>query len=181
MSFVTNSNRIFITDSAGNVKFDTNRKYPFIIGSITGTETFSNTVTAQTVQVSAGESWTSTTAYFGTEIDSTRVLLTAPYPISFCFAAITLNSKSAGVAASPSGAYYYDCIATSKTYAINGSLLVELEASSNGRVMRASQITCYTNASNQVVMHFKRSAYNNDAPTAASFTFGYTIQYGRIT
>lgn len=180
MSFITNSDRIFITDGSGNVKFDTNRKYPFIIGSITGTQTFTNTVTAQTVTVAAGESFTSSTAYFGSEIDSTRILLNAPYPINFCFSAITLNNVSnAGV--SPGGAFYYDLITVGKTYAINGSLLVELQVSANGRVMRVAQITCYANASNQVVMHFKRSAYNNDVAAAASFTFGYTIQYGRIT
>lgn len=180
MSFLTDANRILVTDSLGNAKFDTNRKYPFLVSTITGSETFTNTVTAQTVQVAAGESFTTTTAYFGSEIDSTRILTTSAVNLKFCFAAITLTNKS-NVAASPGGAYYFYSLPVDRTYAINGSLLTELQIASNGRVMRAGQLTCYVNDLKQVIMHFKRTALNNDVSAACSFTFNYNIQFGAIT
>lgn len=180
MSFLTDNNRIYVSDASGNVKFDTNRKYPFLVSSVTGSETFTNTVTAQTVQVAAGESFTTSTAYFGSEIDSTRILTTSPVNLKFCFAAITLTSSS-NVAQSPGGAYYFYALPLNRTYSINGSLLVELEIASNGRVMRAAQLTCYVNNLKQVIMHFKRTAYNNDVSAACSFTFNYNIQFGAIT
>jgi hypothetical protein len=180
MSFITNNNRIYVSDDSGNVKFDTNRKYPFLVSSVAGSETFTNTVTSQTVQVQAGESFTSSTAFYGSEIDSTRILTTSGVNLKFCFAAITLTAKS-NVAESPGGAYYFYSLPVNRTYAINGSLLVELQIASNGRVMRAAQLTCYVNAANQVLMHFKRTGYNNDVSAACSFTFNYNIQFGAIT
>lgn len=180
MSLITSANRIYISDSSGNVKFDTNRKYPFIASTITGSETFTNTITAQAVQVQAGESWTTSTAYLGSEIDSTRILTTATFPLKFCFASITLTNVS-NAGQSPGGAYYYYIIPTNRSYSLNGSLLVELEVASNGRVMRAAQLTCYVNDLKQVIMHFKRTAHNNDLSAACSFTFNYKIQFGAIT
>lgn len=180
MSLITDANRIYISDSEGNVKFDTNRKYPFIASTITGSETFTNTVTAQTVQVQAGETWTTSTANFGSEIDSTRILTTATFPLNFCFASITLTSVS-NAGQSPGGAYYYYKIPLNRSYSVSGSLLVELEIAGNGRIMRAAQLTCYVNDLKQVIMHFKRTAHNNDLAAACSFTFNYSIQFGAIT
>lgn len=180
MSFTTSSNRLYVTDANGNIKFDTQSKYPFIIGSISGSETFTNTSTRFTTEVVSGESFSTVTAYFGSEIDSTRILSTPAYPISFLFASIKLSSVS-NVGESPADAYYYYHIPIGREYSSNGSLLTELEVNKNGRVVRAAQISCFINSNNQIVMHFKRSASNNDLSIAASLTFQYNIQYGRIT
>jgi hypothetical protein len=180
MSTITSSNRIYVTDASGNIKFDTDRKYPFIIGSTTGSVTINNSVVTTSVQVSSGESFTSSTAYQGSEIDSANILVNAPYPIQFCISRITLTAVSGG-GGGGGGNYYYYRMPINKAYSINGSLLTELEVAQNGRVVRAGQITIYANTSNQVILHFKRTGSNNDAPTAASFTFNYSVQYGRIT
>ena len=180
MSTVASANRIYVTDASGSIKFDTDKKYPFIIGTATGSVTVTNSIVTTSVQVSSGESWTSSTAYQGSEIDSLSILVNAPYPIQFCISRITLTAVSGG-GASPGGGYYYYRIPVNKAYAVNGSLLTELEVAQNGRVVRAGQITVYANSSNQVVMHFKRTGGNNDTATAASFTFNYSVQYGRIT
>lgn len=180
MSTVTSSNRIYVTDASGNIKFDTDKKYPFIIGTVAGQVTVTNSIVTTSVTVSAGESFTTGTAYQGSEIDSTNILVNAPYPIQFCLSRITLSAVSGG-GATPGAGYYYYRIPTNKAYAVNGSLLAELEVAQNGRVVRAAQITVYANTSNQVVLHFKRTGSNNDAATAASFTFNYSVQYGRIT
>lgn len=180
MSTVTSNNRIYVTDASGNIKFDTDKKYPFIIGTVNGSVTVTNSVVSTSVQVSAGESWTSSAAYQGSEIDSANILVDAPYPIQFCLSRITLSSVSGG-GAGAGGNYYYYRMPTNKAFAINGSMLVELEVAQNGRVIRAAQVTVYANTSNQVVLHFKRTGGNNDAATAASFTFNYSVQYGRIT
>lgn len=180
MSTVTSANRIYVTDASGNIKFDTDRKYPFIIGTVTGSVTVTNSIVTTSVAVSAGESWTTSTAYQGSEIDSASILLTAPYPIQFCLSRITLTAVSGGGASRGAGYYYYR-LPTGKAYSVNGSLLTELEVAQNGRVVRAAQVTIYANSSNQVVLHFKRTGGNNDQPTAASFTFNYSVQYGRIT
>ena len=180
MSTVTSPNRIYVTDASGNIKFDTDRKYPFIIGTVTGSVTLTNSVSAEAVTVSAGESFISSSAYTGSEIDSANILVSAPYPIQFCLSRITLSSVSGGGGGS-GGNYYYYRLPVNKAYSINGSLLTELEVAQNGRVIRTAQITIYANTSNQVILHFKRTGGNNDAPTAASFTFDYSVQYGRIT
>jgi hypothetical protein len=180
MSTVTSTNRIYVTDASGNIKFDTDKKYPFIIGTTTGSVTVTNSIVSTSVTVLAGESFSSSTAYQGSEIDSANILLTAPYPIQFCLSRITLSSVSGG-GATPGSGYYYYRLPTGKAYAVNGSLLTELEVAQNGRVVRAAQLTVYANTSNQVILHFKRTGSNNDSGTAASFTFNYSVQYGRIT
>lgn len=180
MSLITSPNRIYVTDASGNVKFDTEKKYPFIIGTANGSVTVTNSIVTTSVTVSAGESFTSTTAYQGSEIDSANIIVSSVYPIQFCISSITLTGVSGG-GATPNNSYYYYRIPTNKAYAVNGSLLTELEVAQNGRVVRAAQITVYANASNQVVLHFKRTGSNNDQATAASFTFNYSVQYGRIT
>jgi hypothetical protein len=180
MSTVTSANRIYVTDASGNIKFDTDKKYPFIIGTTTGSVTVTNSVVATSVQVSAGESFTTTTAYQGSEIDSLNILVNAPYPIQFCISRITLTAVSGG-GGGAGGNFYYYRIPTGKDFSVNGSLLTELEVAQNGRVIRAGQITIFANSSNQVVMHFKRTGGNNDAASPASFTFNYSVQYGRIT
>lgn len=180
MSTITQSNRIYVTDASGNIKFDTDKKYPFIIGTVNGSVTVTNSIITTQVQVAAGESYTSTTAYQGSEIDSVNILVNAPYPIQFCLSRITLSAVSGG-GVTPGAGYYYYRLPTAKAFSVNGSLLAELEVAQNGRVVRAAQITVYANTSNQVVLHFKRTGSNNDSPTAASFTFNYSVQYGRIT
>lgn len=180
MSLITSSNRIYVTDASGNVKFDTEKKYPFIIGTANGSVTLTNSIVTTSVTVSAGETWTTGTAYQGSEIDSANIIVNAGFPIQFCISRITLTGVSGG-GVTPNNSYYYYRIPTNKAYAVNGSLLTELEVAQNGRVVRAAQITIYANTSNQVVLHFKRTGSNNDQATAASFTFDYSVQYGRIT
>lgn len=180
MSVFTSLNRIYVSDNSGNVKFDTDKKYPFIIGTVNGSVTLTNSIITTSVQVSAGESWTTGTAYQGSEIDSANILVNAPYPIQFCLSRITLTAASGG-GATPNNSYYYYRLPLNKAYSVNGSLLTELEVAQNGRVVRAAQVTIYANTSNQVVLHFKRTGSNNDTSTAASFTFNYSVQYGRIT
>jgi len=178
MSFYASTNRIYVTDAANKIKFDTDKKYPFIIGTTTGSVTVTNSITTTTAEVSSGESFTTVTANQGTEIDSASILVTAPYPIQFCISRITLTSVSGGGSV---GGYYYYRMPTNKAYSLNGSLLTELEVAKNGRVIRAAQVTIYANARNQVILHFKRTGSNNDNEAAASFTFNYSVQYGRIT
>jgi phosphodiesterase/alkaline phosphatase D-like protein len=179
MSLITSSNRIYVTDASGNVKFDTDRKYPFIIGTANGSVTVTNSIVTTSVTVSAGESWTTATAYQGSEIDSANILVSSAYPIQFCISRITLTGVSGG-GVTPNNSYYYYRLPVNKAYSVNGSLLTELEVAQNGRVVRAAQVTIYANTSNQVVLHFKRTGSNNDQSTAASFTFNYSVQYGRI-
>lgn len=180
MSLFTSANRIYVSDSNGVVKFDTEKKYPFIIGTVSGSVTCTNSIITTSVQVAAGETWTTGSAYQGSEIDSTNILVNAGYPIQFCLSRLTLTSVSGG-GATPNGSYYYYRLPTNKAYSINGSLLTELEVAQNGRVVRAAQVSIFANTSNQVVLHFKRTGSNNDNATAASFTFDYSVQYGRIT
>lgn len=187
MSFTTSSNRILVTDSSSNIKFDTNKKYPYVIGTLEGSISFSNTITTSyedgyeppSGEPPSGGGYYTITHYFGNEIDQTSVLHSSAYPITFCFSSIALTGYSY-VQGIPNNYFYY-LLPANQFYSTNGSLLTELSVSSSGTVNRVAQISTYVNGSNQVVINYKRTgAYQDDQSNAATITFYYRIRYGRI-
>lgn len=185
MSFFTAANRIYVTDSSNNIKFDTDKKYPYVIGTLEGSVTFSNNINVSYEDVyypPVGETPGGTGTeirHYGTEIDQTAVLHSASYPINFCFSSVIATSYSY-VDGVP-GNYFYYKLPLNQAFSTNGSLLTELSVMQNGTVARVAELSVYANASNQVVFYYKRTgAFQNGQTEPATISFYYRVRYGRI-
>lgn len=173
MSFITQPGRIYVTDSYGNVKFDSNEPHPIVYTRIQGSLSFSSSVTSTTVTLPYGEGSTTETRYNSNGISSLTTLYTAPagVNIDFCLASIKLTSSTAR--GTPQ-AYYYWRMPSGSWYSANGSLLVDQSVNRSGKLERASVATIYASG-NAIVFHMKRTAFNDDYNELHTYNFDYNV------
>ena len=174
MTFITQTNRIYITSGSGanvKVKYDTFEPHPLVYSRVAGSISVSNAVSSYTFGVPGREGGGTETRYSATGIDSLTTLYTAPagVTIDFCISAIQLTASNAtgGV-----DAYYYWRLPANRWFSSNGSTLIDQSIQSNGKLQRASQATIYT-SNNVVYLRFVRSMYSDDVSTAHYYNISY--------
>lgn len=182
MSLVLQNDRIYVTDSTGNVKFDTaDTKYPYSVTRLTGNLTLSNTVTSYQFVDTSNNGETPynvyVTRYFGAPIDSLNVLHTSAAPINFAIASVRFTEENIPALQGDSVSYK---LPINRWYAVTGSLLTELNVSSGGQVQRAAALTVKVNTLNQVILRYRRSGFNNDPNSAVSIKLEYQIYVCRF-
>lgn len=176
MSFITQSDRIYITSGSGAsavVKYDTYEPHPIVYSRVNGTLSYSNSVSSYTFTIPGREGSGTETRYSATGIDTISTIYTAPagVTVDFCISSVRLTSSNAG---GTPNTYYYWRMPTNRWYAANGSILVDQAVQQNGKLERASQLTIYT-AGNQAFLRFQRSQYSDDANAVHSYTFEYNV------
>lgn len=181
MSLILQNDRIYVTDSSGNIKFDTSEtKYPYSVTRLTGSLTISNTVASyQFTDTTGGESPYNVfiTRYQGAPIDSNNILYTGSVPLSFAIASVRFTSENIGALQGDSVSYK---LPINRWYAVTGSLLTELNVSKGGQVQRAAALTVKVNNLNQVILKYSRTGFNNDNQTAVSINLEYQIYVCRF-